>query len=332
MKPSTIWADKLKKLTGVFFWLAIWQFAAMKIGKEVLLASPVSTIKARISLCGQSGFWSAIIFSLTRIMLGFALALVTGVLLAGLSAVYDAVRYIFAPLFNVIKAVPVASFIILALLWVRGGNLSICISFLMVLPIIYNNMLRKNSILDVKMYARRLYNLDRAIDINCNAQKTPALIVCDQEQRLTMMNLYKEYDGNAPVIFGDKAIDLSALKVLKTDAPMVADKLFELKNMTWNEALTRIGISNASYQKKERLVSDEVARSQGGTIASRYSRLEMRRQAVDKINEMFGHNIEVNYREDYREIDYDKMITGESEGKEEMPIKQLYYRAEGDNG
>ncbi|MBR5805516.1 MAG: ABC transporter permease subunit [Oscillospiraceae bacterium] len=141
MKPSTIWADKLKKLTGVFFWLAIWQFAAMKIGKEVLLASPVSTIKALISLCGQSVFWSAIIFSLTRIMLGFALALVTGVLLAGLSAVYDAVRYIFAPLFNVIKAVPVASFIILALLWVRGGNLSICISFLMVLPIIYNNML-----------------------------------------------------------------------------------------------------------------------------------------------------------------------------------------------
>lgn len=141
MKPSTIWADKLKKLTGVFFWIALWQYAAVKIGKEVLLASPLATTKALITLCGQSAFWSAIIFSLTRIMLGFALALVTGVLLAGLSAVYDAVRYIFAPLFNVIKAVPVASFIILALLWVRGGNLSICISFLMVLPIIYNNML-----------------------------------------------------------------------------------------------------------------------------------------------------------------------------------------------
>ena len=198
--------------------------------------------------------------------------------------------------------------------------------------IIYNNMIRTNSILDVKMYARRLYNLDRAIDININAQKTPVLIVCDQEQKLTMLNLYKEFDGNAPVIFGDKAIDLSALKVLKTDAPLVADKLFELKNMTWNEALTRIGISNASYQKKERLVSDEVARSQGGTIASRYSRLEMRRQAIDKINKMFHHNIEVNYREDYREIDYDKMITAESEGKEGESPKQLYYRAEGDNG
>ncbi|MBR6610154.1 MAG: ABC transporter permease subunit, partial [Oscillospiraceae bacterium] len=80
-------------------------------------------------------------FFLSRIMLGFTLALVMGVLLAGLSAAYDTVRYIFAPLFNVIKAVPVASFIILALLWVRGGNLSVCISFLMVLPIIYNNML-----------------------------------------------------------------------------------------------------------------------------------------------------------------------------------------------
>ena len=196
--------------------------------------------------------------------------------------------------------------------------------------IIYNNMIRTNSILDVKMYARRLYNLDRAIDININAQKTPVMIVCDQEQRLTMLNLYKEFDGNAPVIFGDKTIDLSALKVLKTDAPLVADKLFELKNMTWNEALTRIGISNSSYQKKERLVSDEVARSQGGTIASRYSRLEMRRQAIDKINKMFNHDIEVNYREDYREIDYDKMITGESEGKEEPATKQLFYRAEGD--
>ncbi len=141
MKPSTIWADKLKKLTGVFFWLALWQLAAMKIGKEVLLASPLSTIKALISLCGQSAFWHAIIFSLTRIMLGFVLALVTGVVLAALSAVSDTVRYIFAPLFSVVKAVPVASFIILALLWVRGGNLSICISFLMVLPIIYNNML-----------------------------------------------------------------------------------------------------------------------------------------------------------------------------------------------
>ena len=179
--------------------------------------------------------------------------------------------------------------------------------------IIYNNLIRTNSILDVKMYARRLYNLDRAIDVNANAQKTPVLIVCDQEQRLTMLNLYKEFDGNAPVVFGDKALDLSGLKVLKTDAPYVADKLFELKNQTWNEALTRLGISNVAFQKKERMVSDEVMRSQGGVIASRYSRLEARRQALEKINDMFGLNVEVNYREDYREVDDEVVLTGDSE-------------------
>lgn len=179
--------------------------------------------------------------------------------------------------------------------------------------IIYNNLIRTNSVLDVKMYARRLYNLDRAIDVNANAQKTPVLIVCDQEQRLTMMNLYKEFDGNAPVVFGDKALDLSALKVLRTDAPFVADKLFELKNQTWNECLTRLGISNVAFQKKERMVSDEVIRSQGGTVASRYSRLEARRQAIEKINDMFNLDIEVNYREDFRQTDDENMITTDTE-------------------
>ena len=179
--------------------------------------------------------------------------------------------------------------------------------------IIYNNLIRTNSILDVKMYARRLYNLDRAIDVNANAQKTPVVIVCDQEQRLTMLNLYKEFDGNAPVIFGDKALDLSALRVLRTDAPFVADKLFALKNQTWNEALTRLGISNVAYQKKERMVSDEVVRSQGGTFASRYSRLESRRQALEKINKMFNLDVTVRFREDYRQTDDENMITNESE-------------------
>lgn len=190
--------------------------------------------------------------------------------------------------------------------------------------IIYNNMIRTNSILDVKMYARRLYNLDRAIDVNANAQKTPVLIVCDQEQRLTMLNLYKEFDGNAPVIFGDKALDLSQLKVLSTEAPYVADKLFQLKTQTWNECLTRLGISNVAFQKKERLVTDEVIRSQGGTIASRYSRLEMRREAVDKINKMFGLNISVNYREDFRQTDDENMIISptenETKGMEQMVV------------
>lgn len=166
--------------------------------------------------------------------------------------------------------------------------------------IIFNNMLHTNSWLDVKMFAKRLYNLDRIIDVNANAQKTPILIKGNETQRLTLTNLYKEYDGNAPVIFADKSLDMNALQVLSTQAPYVADKIYQLKTQIWNEALTYLGISNVSFQKRERMVSDEVTRSQGGTVASRYSRLNARRQACEQINKMFGLNIDCDFREDYQ--------------------------------
>lgn len=166
--------------------------------------------------------------------------------------------------------------------------------------IIFNNMLHTNSWLDVKMFAKRLYNLDRIIDVNANAQKTPILIKGNEQQRLTLTNLYKEYDGNAPVIFADKSLDMNALQVMSTQAPYVADKIYQLKTQIWNEALTYLGISNVSFQKRERMVSGEVTRSQGGTVASRYSRLNARRQACEQINKMFGLNIECDFREDYQ--------------------------------
>lgn len=167
--------------------------------------------------------------------------------------------------------------------------------------IIWNNYLRTNSITDIKLYSKRLYLLDRIIDVNANAQKTPVLVQGTEKQRLTLLNLYKEFDGNAPFIFGDKNLDLNALKCLNTGAPYVADKIYQLKTQIWNEALTYLGISNISIQKKERLITDEVTRNQGGTVASRYSRLQARREAVDKINAMFGTNIRVDYREDFKE-------------------------------
>lgn len=179
--------------------------------------------------------------------------------------------------------------------------------------IIFNNYLHTNSKLDVEMFSRRLYDLDRAIDVNAKAQKTPIIIACDENERLTMKNLYKQYDGNEPFVFGDKKLNTEGLKVLKTDAPYVADKLYQLKSQYWNEALTYLGISNTNISKKERMISDEVMRNMGGVIASRYSRLESRRQAVEKINDMFDLNIEVNYRADYRESDDELMLTGETE-------------------
>lgn len=169
--------------------------------------------------------------------------------------------------------------------------------------IIFNNYLHTNSMLDVEMFSKRLYNLDRAIDVNANAQKTPVLIQCDENQRLTMKNLYKQYEGNEPFIFGSKGLDANGLKVLQTGAPYVADKLYELKTQIWNEALTYLGISNINVVKKERMITDEVTRNQGGTVASRYSRLESRRQACKQINEMFNLDIWVEYREDFQDVE-----------------------------
>lgn len=164
--------------------------------------------------------------------------------------------------------------------------------------IIYNNNLRTNSMLDCQNFAKRLYNLDRIIDVNANSQKTPILIKCAENERLSFLNLYKEYDGNAPVIKGDKGLNPEAFTVLKTDAPYVADKIYTLKTQIWNEALTYLGISNINIQKKERMITDEVTRNQGGTIASRYSRLNARQQACKQINEKFGLNIWCEYKED----------------------------------
>ena len=187
--------------------------------------------------------------------------------------------------------------------------------------IIWNNYLHTNSILEVKMFARRLYNLDRIIDVNANAQKTPVLIQGTEQQRLTLKNLYKEFDGNSPFIFGDKNLDLNSLKCLQTGAPYVCDKLYNLKQMYWNEALTYLGINNSGAQKRERMLAIESSQAQGGTISSRYSRLQSRREAVEKINAMFGTNIEVNYREDFMSI-YEGQGVDTTDGESEVVLNE----------
>lgn len=182
--------------------------------------------------------------------------------------------------------------------------------------IIFNNLMRTNSILDVKMFAMRLYRLDRIIDVNVNAQKTPVLVVCDEKERLSMKNLYMQYEGNEPFIFGDKSLNTNNLTVLKTDAPYVADKIYELKCNIWNEALTYLGISNVTVNKKERLITDEVERGQGGVIANRFPYLNARNQACEKINKMFDREISVEFREDWEMMNTDMPDSrgGESDG------------------
>lgn len=178
--------------------------------------------------------------------------------------------------------------------------------------LIWNNMLHTNSMLPIIDFSQKLWDLDRATIVNAKAQKTPVLIACDEKQRLTMKNVYMKYDGNEPVIYGYKGIDKDAMQVLRTDAPFVAGDLYQLKMQIWNEALTYLGISNNNTQKKERMITDEVVRNMGGTIASRYSRLSPRKKACKLINKMFGLNIDVRFREDFREMDGEYMLTGET--------------------
>lgn len=180
--------------------------------------------------------------------------------------------------------------------------------------IIYNNYLRTNSVNDVEMFAWRLASKVRAIDVNVNAQKTPILITCDEDQRLTLENVYKQYSGNEPVIYGNTGLTKSNISVLATGAPFVADKIRTELTADWNEALTCLGISNINVTKKERLISDEVVRSQGGTIASRYSRLDMRRMGCEEAVRMFPEleGLTCEYREDYREVDDEYVLTGDT--------------------
>lgn len=164
--------------------------------------------------------------------------------------------------------------------------------------IIYNNELHTNSLLDVEMYAKRLYKLERTIDVNVEAQKTPIIVTCPENQRLTFKNLLMQYEGGQPFIWGDRNLDLKDIQVLNTTAPFVSDKIQALKTQIWNEALTSLGITSLGNEKKERMVSDEVSSDMGSTMAQRFTRLNARQEACKKINKMFGLDISVEYRED----------------------------------
>lgn len=180
--------------------------------------------------------------------------------------------------------------------------------------IIYNNLLRTPDTRLLLTYAEKLCNLDRSIDVNAAAQKHPILLLCKEKQRLTLENLYANYDSNAPVIFGEKDnIDISGITAIDTKAPFVAPDLQELKTQIWNELLTALGIPNISQQKKARMITDEVLRGQGGALASRYSPLEARKEAVKRINEKFGVDWSVDMRE-FSDAGGDVEKTIESEG------------------
>lgn len=178
--------------------------------------------------------------------------------------------------------------------------------------LIFNNSLRTNSQLDIEMYAWRLYEVQRAIDINIKLQKTPKIIKCSENQRLTIINLFKQYDGNYPFIFGDKTLDLKGLESLDIAAPYVADKLMVIKQQIWDEAMTYLGIANTNTSKRERLNTSEISVGMGDVEAQRYTRLMEREVACERINDMFGLKLEVRYKQIIPRM--------EEEGQEDVDI------------
>lgn len=193
--------------------------------------------------------------------------------------------------------------------------------------LVYNNYLHTNTLTTIILYARRLADIERSIEVNIRAQKTPVLVTCEEAQQLTMKNAYKDYDGNMPVIFANTGIvDPRSIQSIQTQAPFVADKLMIIKRQIWNEMLTFFGVENGNSEKKERLITDEVMSNLGSVQAQRYIMLNSRRKAADQINKMFGTNIEVNFRQDFSALNTEMpttttMTTGSRESIEARQVE-----------
>ena len=175
MMGSGMPAKVFKAAQALLFWLLIWQVAAMLTGKDVLLPGPVTTVVTLVRLAGTADFWRSVLISLLRICGGFALGAATGVAGAALAAksrLFDALT---SPLLKVVRAAPVASFIILAFVWFRVGTIPTFISFLMVLPVIWTNVRQGIDGVDL-----RLLEMARVFRIPANRQlhyiKIPAVM------------------------------------------------------------------------------------------------------------------------------------------------------------
>ena len=198
--------------------------------------------------------------------------------------------------------------------------------------LVQNNWERIPTTGTIELFAYRLYEAEQTAFTNIKAQKTPVLLLVDETQRLMMENLYSQYDGNKPFIFGDKKqINQDTLKAIRTDAPFVADKIIDYKKEIWNEALTFLGINNIMVDKKERLITDEANSNNELINLNLQSYLAPRQEACKQFNEKFGFTgtdkeISVRVRSDLHNIiknaqsvvsDYKEQIEDEMKGVEE---------------
>ena len=155
--------------------------------------------------------------------------------------------------------------------------------------LIRNNDIEEPTQYQVSAFANRLTEVERTTDINLKAQKTPLLILTDDKTQLTLKNVYRQYASGEPVIYGDKSIfNSEVLKVFKTDAPYIIDKLDTHKKYLWDEVLTYLGINNSNTEKKERLIVDEVNANNQNVELNANVMLKTRLEACNEINKKYG--------------------------------------------
>ena len=161
--------------------------------------------------------------------------------------------------------------------------------------IMYDNNGRYPIFMDICQMAERIALSKRTIDVNIVQQRTPRIWKTSQDKKRTLQDMLSEIDGMMENIATYESIDIDDMNVVLAPAPFVADKIDLHLDKEWAEFYRLIGVANLVEQKKERMIKDEMSASQGGTIASRFSRFEPRKRAIEEINKKFGTNIEVSY-------------------------------------
>lgn len=163
--------------------------------------------------------------------------------------------------------------------------------------LVYDNLTMCRTAPAIQLFADRLTNIDLTVDTNIHAQKTPVIVSAPEELRLTMNNMSAEYDANLPTLYINRtgADPLVGISVLKTEAPYLADKLTAERKSVMCEALTYLGINNMATEKRERAITPETLGNAEEVKIRRRSYLSAREQAAEKINAMFGININVSY-------------------------------------
>ena len=162
--------------------------------------------------------------------------------------------------------------------------------------IIRNNTMMTNNHDYIMYYANKLTEIERTMDINIKAQKTPRIIACDDKDLLTFKAIFKKVDGNEPAIYADKNMNLNSLEVLDITAPYVTDKLTDYRHDVTNEALTFVSINNSNTDKKERLITDEVNSNNSYVDCNVELMLSTRQRACQQINDMWGLSMSVKRR------------------------------------